>query len=376
MSRFLQAEIDLKALINNFQEIKTLVKRVNSNIKIIAIVKADAYGHGAVEISKALENQHVDFLGVAFFEEALILRESGIKSLILLLFDREVEGVFKHNLIPVIFDIEYAKELSREAQRRNTILPVHIKVETGMGRLGIHDNITDKIKEIAKMPNLRIEGIMSHLSQAEDFQWTMKQVNKLKEIKENLKDLKINPLFHISNSAGLYYTDAIFDAIRPGIMLYGYNTKNNNDKGLSENALNLTPCMTVKTKILDIRKLPKGTPISYGKTFITKRESLIGVVPIGYADGYFRILSNKAKMIVKGKRANVVGTVCMDLTMIDLTEIPDVSVGDEVIILGFSGNEKITAWDIANWANTIPYEVLTSLGSKAKRKYKNNGGYK
>jgi alanine racemase len=128
--------------------------------------------------------------------------------------------------------------------------------------------------------------------------------------------------------------------------------------------------MTVKTKILDIRKLPKGTPISYGKTFITKRESLIGVVPIGYADGYFRILSNKAKMIVKGKRANVVGTVCMDLTMIDLTEIQDVSIGDEVIILGFSGNEKITAWDIADWANTIPYEVLISLGSKAIRKYK------
>lgn len=370
MSRFLQAEIDLKALINNFQEIKTFVKTVNPKIKIIAIVKADAYGHGAVEISKILENQHVDFLGVAFFEEALILRESGIKSLILLLFDREVEGVFKHNLTPVIFDIEYAKELSREAQRRNTILPVHIKVETGMGRLGIHDNITNQIKEIAKMPNLRIEGIMSHLSQAEDFKWTMKQVNKLKKIKRNLKDLNINPFFHISNSAGLYYPEALFDAVRPGIMLYGYNTKNNNDEALSENALNLTPCMTVKTKILDIRKLPKGTPISYGKTFITKRESLIGVVPIGYADGYFRILSNKAKMIVKGKRANVVGTVCMDLTMIDLTDIPDVSVGDEVIILGFSGNEKITAWDIANWANTIPYEVLTSLGSKAKRKYK------
>lgn len=370
MSRFLQAEIDLKALINNFQEIKALVKRVNSNIKIIAIVKADAYGHGAVEISKALENQHVDFLGVAFFEEALILRESGIKSLILLLFDREVDGVFKYNLTPVIFDIEYAKELSKEAQRRNTILPVHIKVETGMGRLGIHDNITDKIKEIAKMPNLRIEGIMSHLSKAEDFQWTMKQVNKLKKIKRNLKELNINPSFHISNSAALFYHEALFDAVRPGIMLYGYNTKNNNDKDLSENAFNLTPCMTVKTKILDIRKLPKGTPISYGKTFITKRESLIGVVPIGYADGYLRILSNKAKMIVKGKRANVVGTVCMDLTMIDLTEIQDVSIGDEVIILGFSGNEKITAWDIADWANTIPYEVLISLGSKAIRKYK------
>ena len=371
MSRFLQAEIDLGALIDNFHKIKNFVKKVNSNIKIIAIVKADAYGHGAVEISKALEKQNVDFLGVAFFEEALILREYGIKSPILLLFDREIEGVFKNNLTPVIFDIEYAKELSKEAQRRKTILSVHVKIETGMGRLGIYENILYKIKEIASMPNIRIEGIMSHLSQAEDFQWTMTQVNKLREIKENLKDLKINPLFHISNSAGLYYADAIFDAIRPGIMLYGYNTKKYNDyKRLSENVPDFTPCMTIKTKILDIRKLPKGTPISYGKTFVTERDSLIGVVPIGYADGYFRVLSNKAKMLVKGKKANVVGTVCMDLTMIDITDISNVSVGDEVIVLGSSGNEKITAWDIADWANTIPYEVLTSLGSKAKRKYK------
>lgn len=359
MSRFLQAEIDLKALINNFYLIKSIIKRIKSHTKIIAIVKADAYGHGAVEVSKVLEKHQVDYLGVAFYEEALTLREANIKCPILLLFDREIEGVFKYNLTPVIFELEQAKELSKYAQKKGKNISVHLKIETGMGRLGLHGDIFKQIDTILKMPNIRIEGIMSHLSNAEDPLWSSEQIGKLKEIKNYLTNLGISPFFHIANSTGLFLKNAIFDAVRPGIMLYGY----------SNNTEDLKTCMSLKTKLLDIRKLPKNMPISYGKTYITKRDSLIGVVPIGYADGYFRRISNRGFMLLRGKKVPVIGTVCMDLTMIDLTDLEGVKVGDEVIIMGESDAEKITAWDIAHWADTIPYEVLTSLGSKAKKKY-------
>lgn len=360
--RFLEAEIDLDILSENLKRIKDFVKNKS---KIIAVVKADAYGHGAQKVSFEIQKD-VDYLAVAFFEEAVILREAGINSEILVLFDREVEGVFKYSLVPVVFSLDQAKALSAQAVKRGKILPIHIKVETGMGRVGIYSNQSETIKKIANLPNLKIEGVMSHLSHTEDEAWTNEQIDRLKNIKEELNRFGINPIFHISASSGIYYPNALFDAIRPGIMLYGYS---------SNNIVSVRPCMRVKTKILDIRRLPKGFPISYGRTFITKRESLIGVIPIGYADGYFRALSNKAYVIVRGKKAPVVGKVCMDLTMIDLTDIPEVKVDDEVIILGSADQQEITAWDIANWAETIPYEVLTSLGGKAKKRYIKGGQY-
>ena len=357
MSRFLQAEINLKNLIYNFSKIKAHLNNIKATCKIIAIVKADAYGHGAVEVARVFESCGVDYLGVAFFEEAFILRETGIKAKIVVLFDREIEGLFRYNLIPVIFNYTQSELLSREASRRGVILPVHIKIETGMGRLGIYENPCETIKKIAQLDNLQIEGVMSHFSRAEDPEWTRQQITKFNQIRQCLIDIGINPMFHIANSQGLAYTDALFDAVRPGLCLYGYGFDN------------LKPCMTVKTKLIDIRSLPAGMPISYGGTFVTKRKSLIGVIPIGYADGYFRSLSNKAEVIVRDKKVPVVGTVCMDLTMIDLTEIKDIQIDDEVILLGKTKSEEITASHIAQWAGTIPYEVLTSLGSRARRKY-------
>lgn len=357
MSRFLLAEIHLNRIIHNFSAIRANLKNSKANCKIIPIVKADAYGHGAVEVSRIYESLGADYLGVAFFEEAQILREAGIKTRIIVLFDREIDGIFRYNLIPVIFDMQQAKLLSKEAYRRGVILPVHIKVETGMGRLGIYDQPCETIKKIAQLENIKIEGVMSHLPRAEDNEWTEAQINRFKQIIQCLKIAGINPIFHIANSQGLFYEYALFDAVRPGLMLYGYGS----DK--------VKPCMTVKTRLLDIRSLPKGTPISYGGTYITKRSSLIGVIPVGYADGYFRALSNKAEVIVRGKRVPVVGTVCMDLTMIDLTEIEESQIDDEVILLGKMDSEEINASQIAQWAETIPYEVLTSLGGRARRKY-------
>lgn len=361
MSRFLQAEIDLSALSQNLSKIKSILRSAGSSCKIIAVIKADAYGHGAIEIARSLEARNIDYLGVAFFEEAVLLREAGIKSKIIVFFDREVEGVFKYSVIPVIFDFKQAKTLSKEAMKRGITLPVHIKVETGMGRLGIYNDPCGTIKKIASLPSIKIEGIMSHLSQAEEPEWSRQQIKRFKDLKNSLSKSGINCLFHISASSGLVYPEALFDAVRPGLMLYGYSSN------ISET--DLKPCMTVKTKLMDIRNLPAGTPISYGRTFITKRQSLIGVIPVGYADGYFRKLSNRAYVIVRDRKAPVVGTVCMDLTMVDLTDIGDAKINDEVIILGHSGKERITAKDIAEWAETIPYEVLTSLGSRAKRRY-------
>ncbi len=357
--RELIAEIDLNGLVNNFLSIKAFVQKRKPACKIIAIVKADAYGHGTVEVARALESFDLYAFGVAFFEEAVALREAGINSKILVLFDREVDGIFKYCLVPVIFDIKQAEILSKEAVRRGVILPVHVKVETGMGRLGIYDNPCKVIEEIAEMKNIKIEGIMSHLSKAEDKEWTQEQLKKFEALKKSLYQVGINSIFHISNSQGIAYENALFDAVRPGLMLYGYGFLDN-----------LVPCMSVKTRLLDIRRLPKGTPISYGGTFVTKRDSMIGVVPVGYADGYFRNLSNKAEVLVRGKRAPVVGIVCMDLTMIDLTDVAEAKIDDEVILIGRSGKEQITASDLAQWANTIPYEVLTSLGNRAKRIYK------
>ncbi|GAB6182598.1 alanine racemase [Thermodesulfovibrio hydrogeniphilus] len=357
--RELIAEIDLNGLVHNFLSIKSLLQKRNPSCKIIAIVKADAYGHGAIEVSHALESFNVYALGVAFFEEAVVLRKSGVKSKIIVLFDREVDGIFKYSLVPVIFDFKQAEILSKEASRRGVLLPVHIKLETGMGRLGIYDNPCETIKRIAEMKNIYIEGIMTHLPKAEDKEWTHEQLRKFEAIKKSLHEVGIKPIFHVSNSQGLAYENALFDAVRPGLMLYGYGFLDN-----------LVPCMSVKTRLLDIRRLPKGTPISYGGTFVTKRDSLIGVVPVGYADGYFRSLSNKAEVLVRGKRAPVVGIVCMDLTMIDLTDVAEAKIDDEVTLIGRSGNEQITASDLAQWANTIPYEVLTSLGNRAKRIYK------
>ncbi|MEN2985822.1 MAG: alanine racemase [Thermodesulfovibrionaceae bacterium] len=359
--RFLEAEIDLDILSENLQKIKEFLKK--KTIKIIAVVKADAYGHGAEKVCQEIQNK-VDYLAVAFCEEAAVLRQAGINSKILVLFDREVNEVFKYNLTPVVFSLDQAKALSLQAVRESKILSIHIKVETGMGRVGIYRNLLETIKEIAALPNLKVEGVMSHLSHTEDKEWTYEQINKLKEIKEKLNRLGIHPLFHISASSGIIYEDALFDAVSHGIMLYGYSFNC---------PVSVNPCMQVKTKILDIRRLPRGSSISYGRTFITKRDSLIGVIPIGYADGYFRTLSNKAYVIVRDKKVPVVGRICMDLTMIDLTDLPEAKVDEEVILLGSSGSEKITAEDIADWAGTIPYEILTSLGGKAKKRYIKGG---
>ncbi len=366
MNRGAVAEIDLGAISNNLKVIKNL----SMNNPVIAVVKADAYGHGAIDVSRRLVNDGVEYLAVAFTEEAKELRNAGINSSILVLFDPDINDIFTYNLIPVISDKKTATALSKEAEKNNLSISVHIKIDTGMGRLGFTGDAANEISEIANLKGITIDGIMSHFSEADllDASFARMQIEKFNSIKTALLNVGLSVrLFHMANSAAVMtLPESHFDAVRPGIMLYGYSPMQQSAK-----TPELIPAMTVKTKILVLRRLPSGTPISYGRTFITRRDSLIGVIPVGYADGFSRRFSNNAEMLVRGKRVPVVGRVCMDLTMLDLTGIEQVEEGDEVVIIGRQGNESIDAAELAFRADTIPYEILTSLGNMAKRVYNN-----
>jgi alanine racemase len=377
------AEISLSAIAHNLQSVKKIVK----NRPVIAVVKADAYGHGAAEVSKRLLKEGVSHLAVAYTGEAKELRDAAIKAPIIVMFDKgEIREFFDYNLIPVIFSLNSAESLSTEARKRGKAIKVHVKVDTGMGRLGLTgSHVFEDLIKIAGMPGIEVTGLLSHFSEADlsDRSFAMQQLEKFHALRESLSGKVKRKIFsHIANSAAvLSFKESHLDAVRPGIMLYGYSPLNNPPSltlpprggglgrgGVSEQA-NLIPAMTVKTRILCIRNVPSGTPISYGRTFITKRPSRIGVIPIGYADGYSRLLSNKAEVLVNGKRVPVVGRVCMDITMIDLTDVKNASENNEVIILGKQGKELITADELAFKANTISYEILTSLGSRSQRIY-------
>jgi alanine racemase len=357
------AEIDLSALRHNLR----LIRRIVHKKPVIAVVKADAYGHGAVEISKGLIAEGVTHLAVAFTGEAKILREAGINARILVLFDRTgIEDFFDYDLIPVIQDIKSAKAFSKEARRRGTRIPVHIKVDTGMGRIGLaaETAVSDALK-IAGMHGIEIGGLLSHFSEADlsDRSFALRQIEIFQKVRSGISEkIGRSLMLHMGNSAAVFsLREAFFDAVRPGISLYGYSPVNK--------TYGLRPLMTVRTGILVIRKMRAGLPVSYGRTFITKRESKIAVIPVGYADGYNRSFSNNSEALVRGRRVPVVGRVCMDLTMIDVTGIDGVSEGDEVVLLGRQGTSTITARELSSRINTIPYEIITSLGSRARKEY-------
>lgn len=374
MNRGAIAEISLSAIAHNLQTIKKIV----NGLPVIAVVKADAYGHGAVEVSKRLVREGVSFLAVAYVGEAIELREAKINTPLIIFFNNgNISDYFDYDLIPVIYDERMAFSISKEALRRRKKIKVHIKLDTGMGRMGIiGKDIIKKLVSISEAPGLDLDGLLSHFSEADlsDLSYAKLQLKRFIKIKYELsRILKKNIFSHIANSAAIIkFKDAYLDAVRPGLMLYGYSPITGGPKTSSEEpkvSCSLQPAMVIKTKILCIRNLPKGTPISYGRTFITKRPSRIGVLPIGYADGYSRLFSNNAEVIVRGKRVPVVGRVCMDLTMIDVTDLEEVNENDEVIILGRQGSESVDAHELALRSNTISYEILTSLGNKSKRIY-------
>jgi len=364
--------IDHDALRWNLRQIRA---KVGPKVKILAMVKANGYGHGVVAIAQTLGSVGGDAFGVATLEEGIELRRAGIRVPILVLagaYGEQLEQFLSYDLTPVIHEIASAQMLEAAAKRRGKELNVHLKIDTGMGRLGLLAAESDSwIPELKKCSALKLEGVFSHFSHAESVEgdYTRQQLDIFQRVINVLRTEGLAPqLVHFANSAAtITLPAAYFDMVRPGIMLYGIYPS-----PAMTNQIVLKPVLSWKTKILQLKKVPPGTSISYGQTFVTNRESMIGTLPVGYADGYQRLLSNRGQVLVDGQRAPVVGRVCMDLTMIDVTDIRKVQQGDEVVLLGRQGNTEISADEMAVWANTISYEILTSISSRVPRIHHNS----
>jgi alanine racemase len=363
------AEVNLKALEFNYRQIQ---KKIPKGVNILAVVKADAYGHGAIPVSLKLEKLGVEYLGVAISDEGVELRKGGVKAPILILggiYKEDGDRVLQYNLTPVVFQREHLKALTKAAERRQRKVKVHLKVDTGMGRLGVPmDHWAPFLEELNRFPRIEIEGILSHFSMSNGKEtFTARQWKEFQRAIGMAKEMGVSwKYLHMANSATLtafpHYSGNL---VRPGIMLYG-----SCPSPRLKRLIRLKPVMTLKTHIHFLKSIPPGAKISYGGTFVTKRESLIATLPIGYADGYNRHLSNQGEVLVRGKRAPIVGTVCMDFVMVDVTEIPNVSSGDEVVLVGKQGRQSITAEEIAKRINSISYEVLCSIGKRIPRVYK------
>jgi alanine racemase len=364
--------IDLAALRWNLRQVRA---KIGAQVKILSMVKANAYGHGAPAVARALAEEGSDAFGVATLEEGLELRQTGIRSPILVvagIFLEQVDRFFDNDLTPVAHDLEGLRRLEETVQARGATLNVHLKIDTGMGRLGLPAAESDSwLPALKKLKALQIEGVFSHFSTAEsvDGDYTREQLATFNHVVKLLRAEGVAPrLIHLANSAAtITMPAAYFDMVRPGIMLYGTYPSE-----AMANQIELKPVLSWQTRIVQLKKVPAGTSISYGQTFVTERESLIATLPVGYADGYSRLLSNRGAALVGGQRAPVAGRVCMDLTMLDVTAIANVQQGDEVILLGRQGDAEISADEMAGWANTISYEILTSISARVPRIHHNS----
>lgn len=366
------AKISIDAIENNLNELKS---KLNTGVLTLAIVKADAYGHGAVGVSKAIQEK-VDYFGIAELMEAVELREAGVEKPILVLSYTSpylYETLIKNELTQTIFNYDDAVELSKAAVRLNKIARVHIAVDTGMSRIGFFCNAesVEIVKRINDLPNLYIEGIFSHYACAdcEDRSTTQRQTQIFKDFIKSLEDRGMYiPIKHLSNSAGILTCDEQFDMVRMGIVLYGLYP----DAFVDDGSISLQPAMKIVSHVIHVKEVPEGSGVSYGHTYFTKGKTRIATVCIGYADGFSRTLSNIGRVLINGKFAKIIGRVCMDQLMVDVTDLPDVKVGDEVTILGKDGENEITAEEIAKLTDTINYEVICQFQKRVTiLQYKN-----
>jgi alanine racemase len=377
LSRPTIAEIDLDALRFNLSQLRGLT---GGKAEVLAVVKANAYGHGAQEIARELESAGARVFGVATTEEGIELRLSGISAPILVLggtYPQEIGRLLANRLTPVIYDLEIARAFQDRATKEGKRLSVHVKIDTGMNRLGISwRQWASALKVLEGLRNLKVEGLLSHFSVAEceesDAQaFTDEQTDRFVKCLELARKRGIKAsLVHLANSAAATLREkARFNLVRSGLMLYGCHPAPN-----LRSLISLKPVLRWKTAILSLKLVPAGDTVSYGRTYQCCKESRIAILPVGYADGYNRRLSNRGEVIIRGKRAKVLGIVCMDLTMVDVSEVPGVQVGDEVVLLGKQGTEEITATEMAGWIESIPYEVLCSIGKRVPRVYLRSEG--
>ena len=372
--RATRAEIDLQAFRHNFQNLRS---HISPQTRIIAVVKADAYGHGALPCARVAVECGADYLGAGVIEEGIELRQSGLDAPILILgsiFPDEAEDLVRHDLATIVCTLPLAQALAKEAEKQNKTASVHIKVDTGMNRLGVlPENLPELLNQIRNLPNLKIEGVSTHFASADDEVISITQA-QLKKFQASLAYLKQDdrPLIHCSNTSALFkFPESHFDMVRPGLILYGALPSTSLQAVLSEkeNLSPFKPVMQWKSRIILVKSIAKGQPVSYSGSFTTKRGSLIATLPVGYADGLHRSLSNKMDVLIRGKRAPQIGNICMDMTLIDVTEIQDVQAGDEVVLFGKQEGQTITVDEMATKSGTIPYEILCNIGKRVPRIY-------
>ena len=368
-SRPTWVEIDLSALKHNLQQ---AVSFCSATQRILAVVKADAYGHGAVPVARALQPFGIHDFAVATLDEALELREAGITDDLLVFggcFPGQEGAFLQHNLIPALLDLETALRLNAEAVRQKTQLKVHLKVDSGMGRVGfLPQQLQDSLPQLCQLDGLVIEGFMSHLACADELHSTVTidQQRQFRRMLQQLREAGINPReIHLNNSAGLSGWECPECTLsRPGIMLYG---------GLPgpefSDKLDLRPVMHLRSRIAQLRQLPAGSGISYGHCYHASSDIQVAVLPIGYADGYNRLFSNCGQGILHGKKIPVIGRVCMDWIMLDVSQVPEVHIGDCVTLLGEADGLSILGDDWAEQLNTISYEVFCRIGGRVSRQY-------
>ena len=374
-SRPTLAEIDLAALRHNYLQLRQSIPETTG---ILAVVKADAYGHGFMDISRELELLNITAFGVAFLAEGIQLRKSGIDRPILLLggiYPGQEKKCIGFNLSTVVFNLEQARALDKAAARLFRKASIHLKVDTGMGRLGIHHlQAAEFLKELKSLRNIELEGIISHFASADELdedgrRFTERQHEIFAGVVETAHKTGFTPRFiHLANSAATVSLNLPFcNLVRPGIALYGAIPSVD-----FEGKLDLQPVMRLKSRIAMLKWVDPGMSLSYARTFVSGRRTLVASVPVGYADGYCRALSNRGDVLVRGQRARVAGTVCMDWILLDVTDIPDVAEADEVILLGCSASgECIRAEELAERAGTIPYEIFCGISKRVPRAYLN-----
>lgn len=364
------AEVDLDALAANVRALKAWV---GPRVELIAVVKANAYGHGAIPVARAALAAGASRLAVHRLEEGIALREAGIQAPILLLGYvplAAAEAVVRYRLTPTVITKAFVEAV---AAHTPTPHPIHIKVDTGMGRYGLlpHE-VVDFVRGIASIPRIVMEGIYTHFATADeaDTAYVERQFRTFRDVLAALAQAGYTfPLRHACNSAAtLRFREAHLDAVRPGIALYGMAPS-----AEWPSPIPLQPVLTLKSRVARVRTLPPGSSIGYGRTFVTPRESRVALVPVGYGDGYHRLISNRGWVLIRGRRAPIRGRVSMDQIVVDVSDHPEVSLEDEVVLVGRQGAERITAEQVAEWAQTINYEVTTSLLPRVPRLYRWQG---
>lgn len=369
------AEIDMDAIAENF---RVMHERISPKTKMVAVIKTDGYGHGAVPIARMIQPEdYIWGFAVATMTEAMILRKNQITKPVLILgytFEEDYEDLIRYEIRPVVFKLDMAKELSQAAVQLKKTLSIHIGLDTGMSRIGFSDTEESikTIREIASLPGIRIEGMFTHFAKADELDKASanRQFERYMHFAHRLEEAGVAiPLKHVSNSAALMeLADMNLDLVRAGISIYGIYPS----EEVSRDSMKLTPAMSLHSRIVYIKEIETGTQISYGGTFTAPHPMRIATIPVGYGDGYPRMLSNKGFVLIREKRARILGRICMDQFMVDVTDIPEAQELDEVVLVGRQGNEEITVDELGDLCGRFSYEFICDIGKRVPRIYTKN----